>query len=95
MPALAKKSLARRPLVIAAVNDYLQRKADRMRAQKKNSQQSLVHANTRHQPERLSELNVNGLHPSSAGSVRSNGYVMFSLYVSCRFIILIFCVNGH
>ncbi|KAI8138906.1 hypothetical protein BJV82DRAFT_522813 [Fennellomyces sp. T-0311] len=38
VPGFARKSLARRPLVIAAINDYLQRKADRMRAQKKSSQ---------------------------------------------------------
>ncbi|KAI9491869.1 hypothetical protein BDB00DRAFT_468279 [Zychaea mexicana] len=38
IPGFTKKSLARRPLVIAAINDYLQRKADRMRAQKKSSQ---------------------------------------------------------
>ncbi|KAL0093496.1 hypothetical protein F4703DRAFT_1730878, partial [Phycomyces blakesleeanus] len=32
IPGLTKKSLARRPLVIAAVNTYLQQKADRLRA---------------------------------------------------------------
>ncbi|KAI7849387.1 hypothetical protein BDC45DRAFT_540113 [Circinella umbellata] len=38
VPGFAKKSLARRPLAIAAINDYLQKKADRMRSQKKSSQ---------------------------------------------------------
>lgn len=37
MPGFTKKSLARRPLAIAAVNEYLQRKTDRMRAQSKSS----------------------------------------------------------
>ncbi|KAI9028139.1 hypothetical protein CLU79DRAFT_553377 [Phycomyces nitens] len=32
IPGLTKKSLARRPLVIAAINTYLQQKADRLRA---------------------------------------------------------------
>ncbi|KAI9312749.1 hypothetical protein BX666DRAFT_2031054 [Dichotomocladium elegans] len=34
VPAFAKKSFARRPLVIALVNEYLEKKANRMRAQK-------------------------------------------------------------
>ena len=38
VPGFAKKSLARRPLAIAAINDYLQKKADRMRSQKNPSQ---------------------------------------------------------
>ncbi|KAL0085231.1 hypothetical protein J3Q64DRAFT_1699516 [Phycomyces blakesleeanus] len=37
VPGFAKKSLARRPLVIALVNDYLQKKAERARAQKRSS----------------------------------------------------------
>ncbi|KAI9321373.1 hypothetical protein BX666DRAFT_1901516 [Dichotomocladium elegans] len=37
VPGFAKKSLARRPLVIAAVNDYLQKKADRLKNQNKSS----------------------------------------------------------
>ncbi|KAI9482621.1 hypothetical protein BDB00DRAFT_158641 [Zychaea mexicana] len=34
VPGFAKKSLARRPLAIALVNEYLQKKSERMRAQK-------------------------------------------------------------
>lgn len=34
MSGFAKKSLARRPLVIALVNDYLQKKAERIRSTK-------------------------------------------------------------
>ncbi|KAG0178746.1 hypothetical protein DFQ29_003052 [Apophysomyces sp. BC1021] len=41
VPGFAKKSLARRPLVIALVNDYLQKKAERMRLQQKPSYGSL------------------------------------------------------
>ncbi|KAI7867278.1 hypothetical protein BDF14DRAFT_1804698 [Spinellus fusiger] len=37
IPGFAKKTLARRPLVIALVNDYLQKKAERARIQKKPS----------------------------------------------------------
>ncbi|KAI9250501.1 hypothetical protein BDA99DRAFT_564014 [Phascolomyces articulosus] len=37
VPGFAKKSLARRPLVIALVNEYLQKKAERMRLQKMRS----------------------------------------------------------
>ncbi|CAO3618698.1 unnamed protein product [Cunninghamella blakesleeana] len=37
VPGFAKKSLARRPLVIALINDYLQKKSDRMRSQHKSS----------------------------------------------------------
>ncbi|KAI8374455.1 uncharacterized protein BYT42DRAFT_576424 [Radiomyces spectabilis] len=40
VPGFAKKSLARRPLVIALINEYLQKKADRMRAQHKIPQLS-------------------------------------------------------
>ncbi|KAI8060151.1 hypothetical protein BC940DRAFT_312715 [Gongronella butleri] len=37
VPGFAKKSLARRPLVIALINDYLQKKSERVRAQSKSS----------------------------------------------------------
>lgn len=37
MSGFAKKSLARRPLVIALVNDYLQKKAERIRSTKMRS----------------------------------------------------------
>lgn len=33
IPGLTKKSLARKPLVIAAIDGYLQRKADRLKVQ--------------------------------------------------------------
>ena len=37
VPGFAKKSLARRPLAIALVNEYLQKKAERMRVQRMRS----------------------------------------------------------
>ncbi|ORY94951.1 hypothetical protein BCR43DRAFT_526075 [Syncephalastrum racemosum] len=62
MSGFAKKSLARRPLVIALVNDYLQRKSERMRTQKKGTHLSA--ANTRQHPSlnASSTLNAHSLH---------------------------------
>ncbi|CEG75074.1 hypothetical protein RMATCC62417_10180 [Rhizopus microsporus] len=41
IPGLTKKSLARKPLIIAAIDDYLQRKANRLKTQGHNSQKQI------------------------------------------------------
>ncbi|RUS26480.1 hypothetical protein BC938DRAFT_470717, partial [Jimgerdemannia flammicorona] len=58
VPAFAKKSLARRPLVISTIDEYLQKKAERMRAQNRN----------------FGSVNANNRRPSvmSTASARSN-----------------------
>ncbi|KAF7729618.1 hypothetical protein EC973_003991 [Apophysomyces ossiformis] len=74
VPAFAKKSLARRPLVIAQVNDYLQKKAERMRLQHKPSHGSL-RSNTNKRPSimrsnHLEHPTVNSISPTpSQGSI--------------------------
>ncbi|KAJ8661271.1 hypothetical protein O0I10_003020 [Lichtheimia ornata] len=68
MPGFTKKSLARRPLAIAAVNEYLQRKTDRMRAQSKSSHHrpSVFGPTLEPRPHRL-----NTQHPSPTTSLQS------------------------
>jgi hypothetical protein len=39
IPGLTKKSLARKPLIIASIDNYLKKKADRLRLQQQQQQQ--------------------------------------------------------
>jgi hypothetical protein len=47
VPGFAKKSLARRPLVIALINDYLQKKSGRSRTQSKPTLAPLASGHSR------------------------------------------------
>ena len=58
VPGFAKKSLARRPLVIATIDGYLQKKADRLRAQNRMAQQSSANTTIRKLGRRPSIMNM-------------------------------------
>jgi hypothetical protein len=62
VPGFAKKTLARRPLVIAKVADYLEKKTERMRAQAKSPLQAINHGHSR-RPSVMS--NTNASHTAS------------------------------
>ncbi|KAG2177869.1 hypothetical protein INT43_003116 [Umbelopsis isabellina] len=59
VPGFAKKSLARRPLVIANIDTYLQKKAERLRAQNRMAQQSSANTTGRKLGRRPSIMNLN------------------------------------
>jgi hypothetical protein len=58
VPGFAKKSLARRPLVIANIDTYLQKKAERLRAQNRMAQQSSANTTGRKLGRRPSIMNL-------------------------------------
>ncbi|KAI9300445.1 hypothetical protein BJ944DRAFT_244189 [Cunninghamella echinulata] len=67
VPGFAKKSLARRPLVIALINDYLQKKSDRMRSQQKSSLLSPF-SHGHHQQQQRPSIHGQLLNPTSLPS---------------------------
>lgn len=55
IPGLTKKSLARKPLIIASIDNYLKKKSDRLRLQLPQSTSTLSTINTTNvTPSRLS-----------------------------------------
>ncbi|CAM0141276.1 unnamed protein product [Umbelopsis sp. WA50703] len=81
VPGFAKKSLARRPLVIANIDTYLQKKAERLRAQNRMAQQSSANTTGRKLGRRPSIMNLSndsaqqnafGLSPSTLPLPRRN-----------------------
>lgn len=58
VPGFAKKSIARRPLVIATIDAYLQKKAERLRAQNRMAQQSSANTTVRKIGRRPSIMNM-------------------------------------
>ncbi|KAG2188026.1 hypothetical protein INT44_000777 [Umbelopsis vinacea] len=71
VPGFAKKSLARRPLVIATIDGYLQKKADRLRAQNRMAQQSSANTTVRKLGRRPSIMNMEPM-PINGGAERYN-----------------------
>ncbi|CAO3590545.1 unnamed protein product [Absidia cylindrospora] len=67
VPGFAKKSLARRPLVIALINDYLQKKSGRARTHSKPTLAPLTYGHSR-RPSLLGQR----LDPSAATSLRNS-----------------------